>query len=251
MAKLTDSGIQAEETEKGTFTNPFDVADDTTDVVFLVEREKLHFNKTVLGMFSPVFKAMFKEKSAETIPLPGETLKDMVLFLEQLHPAHLAKPITDETLPCIIKLADEYQVETVRQKCSQYVGAQMQVKLLQNSLSDDQLLAYLWICEQHCLRDHREKLLELASKKNVTDLQRREAFKRVPPTAALHLLNTRCQKLEEALEQILCEISGVCGGEHIAFSERCRQKACRECSIQNIIDQVGGVKETISFPWLI
>ncbi|KAK7505033.1 hypothetical protein BaRGS_00003603 [Batillaria attramentaria] len=127
---------------------PFETPDDTTDVIFIVEQKKLYFNKVLLGMCSPVFKRMFtadfKEKSEKEIPLPGKKHEDMVAFLQQIHPLHCGEPITDTNISQILPLADEYDVDSIRKKCEQYIGVQVQLNAA-HKLSNDRppvLLAY-------------------------------------------------------------------------------------------------------------
>ena len=77
----------------------FRTSDNTSDIVLVVEGQKLYFNKSLLSMCSPVFSRMFagdfKEKEAEEVKLPGKTLKSMVLFFKQLHPVYAAvTPVT-------------------------------------------------------------------------------------------------------------------------------------------------------------
>ena len=78
---------------------PFETAESTTDIVFVVEGRKLHFNKAVLSMCSPVFQRMFtadfREKEAKEIPLPGKEYWNMVEFFQQIHPVYASvTPIT-------------------------------------------------------------------------------------------------------------------------------------------------------------
>ncbi|KAK7505031.1 hypothetical protein BaRGS_00003601 [Batillaria attramentaria] len=182
---------------------PFETADDTTDVVFVVEGRKLYFNKMILGMCSPVFKTMFtsnfKEKEAEEVPLPDKKYRSMVAFLEQLHPVHSSTPITDITLAQILPLADEYQVEPLRQRCEQYIRTQVEMAGLGKALTEDQLLMYFWLCEEYRLPEHREQLVELGAKKRATELTQRRFYELLPPAAKSDLMTTRAEALEAFL----------------------------------------------------
>ncbi|KAK7505026.1 hypothetical protein BaRGS_00003596 [Batillaria attramentaria] len=179
-------------------SGPFEEPDKTTDVTFVVEERKLYFNKTILMISSPVFERMFtadfKEKDAKEIPLPGKKFVDMVALLQQIHPVHCAQPITDTTLAQVLPLADEYQMEAVRKKCEQYIGTQMEIK--KTELSNDTLLFYLCMCEQHQMKLHRERLLQLGAERRESDLEKSRYFDSVPSTAMRDLLIRRCKSLE-------------------------------------------------------
>nr|KAG5712572.1 hypothetical protein BaRGS_011546 [Batillaria attramentaria] len=156
--------------EPGTVTGPFDVPDDTTDVTFLIEDKKIYFNRVVLVMASPAFKQAFsacdhKSKGEKLIPLPGKKYVDMVAFLKQIHPAHCAEPITDETLPEILLLADEYEVASVRQKCEEYINTQIRLDVCQ-PMSDYRVLFYLTVAEKHSFQMLRQQLCVEDQKKN-------------------------------------------------------------------------------------
>lgn len=89
--KLTDEARE--------LVNPFQTGDDTTDVQFTVDDKKLHFNKGVLCVCSPVFISMFtgefREKNAREIALPGKKYSDIVTFFRHMHPVFLADtPVT-------------------------------------------------------------------------------------------------------------------------------------------------------------
>ncbi|KAK7505025.1 hypothetical protein BaRGS_00003595 [Batillaria attramentaria] len=204
MDLSSDEAFTAEFADSATLqTGPFETADDTTDVAFVVEDRKLYFNKMILGMCSPVFKSMFtsdfKEKNAEKIPVPGKSYDHIVAFLEQLHPLYSSKPITDKTLEQILPLADKYQVESLRQKCEQYIGNQLELGSLKKNLTDNQLLMYLWLCEEYRLPKHRQLLLDLGTQRMATKFEESHYYKLVPPTAKSDLLIQRVKLLEKRL----------------------------------------------------
>ena len=68
------------------FTSPWE----ESDVVFLIENQKLFCNRSQLRIWSPVFKAMlsnqaFVEAKADLIPLPGKSIYEMLEFFSVLH----------------------------------------------------------------------------------------------------------------------------------------------------------------------
>ena len=74
-----------EVTEKNPFCEPWE----GTDLILFVEDEKFHVHRQILGIHSPVFKAMlnsqFKEGTAADIPLPGKKANEVLDFLKVLY----------------------------------------------------------------------------------------------------------------------------------------------------------------------
>ena len=70
------------------FTQPWDFA----DITFIIEDQKIHVNRAVLSMSSPVFRAMFTsefaEKAMTDIPLPDKTFSHFLELMQVLHPTH-------------------------------------------------------------------------------------------------------------------------------------------------------------------
>ena len=60
-----------------------------SDVILVVEDEKIHVHRVILSLNSPVFKAMFKSEFKEStnneIPLPDKKASEVVGFLKQLY----------------------------------------------------------------------------------------------------------------------------------------------------------------------
>ena len=61
-----------------------------SDVVLVVEEDRFHVHRNILGMWSEVFTTMFtaefKEKTARDVPLPGKKsshIKEMLLVIIQ------------------------------------------------------------------------------------------------------------------------------------------------------------------------
>ncbi len=92
---------------------------------FLVEDRELWIPLQVLACASDVFKNMFYGDYAETekeiIPLPGKKYEQVLEFLRCLIANPLAKEISDENLASNLKLADEYQVQSLTIKCETYL----------------------------------------------------------------------------------------------------------------------------------
>ena len=70
------------------FTKPWD----HSDVVFIVEGQKVYANKTILSMSSPVIKAMLQgplsKKEAKEMKLSKTELKPFLYLMKTVHPRH-------------------------------------------------------------------------------------------------------------------------------------------------------------------
>ncbi|KAK7502169.1 hypothetical protein BaRGS_00006533 [Batillaria attramentaria] len=123
---------------------------------------------------------------------------DAVLIVED-RKLHVHKTVLDDGLVEMLALADEYQVEHIRQKCEQYIGSKVSTPF---GLTTDQILLYLWMCEQYRLPQHREDLLDLAANETTANLYASEYYERVPATAVKDLMYKRCVKLETANSEL-------------------------------------------------
>lgn len=109
----------------------FDAADfsqpwASNDVVFIVEEQRFHVHRWILTWWSPVFDKMFSsnfaEKTKTEIALPG---KKSVEFQELMAMVYslAERPMTIENCFFLLKLADEYQMEFLLQKCEDFLVA--------------------------------------------------------------------------------------------------------------------------------
>ena len=89
------------------FSKPWELS----DVVLVVEGDKFHVHRCILGMWSEVFSTMFtsqfKEKTAEEVPLPGKKSDEIKEMLLVIYPTS-AKPIDESNNAFLLDLAKEY-----------------------------------------------------------------------------------------------------------------------------------------------
>ncbi|KAK7116046.1 hypothetical protein V1264_001800 [Littorina saxatilis] len=112
-------------------------------------------------MASPVFERMFeadfKEKGATVIPLPGKTYEEVDIFLRLLHPMHCWKPVEDDNIGVVLRMADEYEVKPLQQRC-QY---QMNTNLVTDKyMNFEKALFYLRLSDTHNIQETRSKAIE-------------------------------------------------------------------------------------------
>lgn len=96
----------------------------SSDLTFLVEERRFHVHRWVLLQSSPVFEKMFTsnflEKSKTEIALPGKKkieFQDLLLMVYSL----AERPITIANCSYLLKLADEYQIAFLLQKCEDFL----------------------------------------------------------------------------------------------------------------------------------
>ena len=69
--------------------NPFSEPWEDSDLVLVVEEKRFHVHRQMLSLHSPVFKAMlyslFKEATADEIPLPEKKANEILSFLKQMY----------------------------------------------------------------------------------------------------------------------------------------------------------------------
>lgn len=99
-----------------------------SDVVLVVEDQKFHVHRFVLALWSPVFKMMFtsefREKRLCEIPLPDKKASEIKKLLLIIYPTVSEKgweSVTNDNCYFLFKLADEYQMDTIKQRCEDFL----------------------------------------------------------------------------------------------------------------------------------
>ncbi|PFX33782.1 Kelch-like protein 22 [Stylophora pistillata] len=109
-----------EEKVKHCFSEPWE----DSDVILVVEDEMFHVHRLILSMNSPVFKttfiSAFKEPSSNEISLPGKKADKVLDFLKQLH-VEKREEITMNNVEHLFKLSDEYRVKGIFNQCVKFL----------------------------------------------------------------------------------------------------------------------------------
>ena len=110
-------------------SNPVDSLDFSrpwqfSNVVLVVEEDRFNVHRCILGMWSEVFTTMFtaqfKEKTAEEVPLPGKKSAQIKEMLLVIYPTS-AKPIDESNYAFLLDLAKEYMMTKLTEKCENYL----------------------------------------------------------------------------------------------------------------------------------
>ena len=100
--------------------------DPLTDVILEVDGKRFYTSKSLLALASPVFRCMFtsqfKEKDQAVIELPGKRQQDVYELLRFINPgvSDALEEGTDSAFR-LLPLADEYQIQTLKDKCEETI----------------------------------------------------------------------------------------------------------------------------------
>lgn len=102
------------------FSRPWDFS----DVILLVEGKRFHVHRSILAMWSPVFSRMFsadfKEKTAQVVPLPEKKSSEIKEMLLVIYPTS-SKQIDGQNCHFLLNLAEEYMMATLTAKCEEFL----------------------------------------------------------------------------------------------------------------------------------
>ena len=95
-----------------------------SDVVLVVEEDRFHVHRCILGMwsevFSKMFTAQFNQKTAEEVPPPGKKSAEIKEMLLVIYPTS-AKLIGESNYAFLLDLAKEYMMTEITKKCEIYL----------------------------------------------------------------------------------------------------------------------------------
>ena len=169
-----------------------------SDVVLVVEEERLHVHRAVLSMASPVFEKMFtsecQEKGNNEIPLPGKSsteVKELLLFI---YPSTSEKQITKENCYFLVKLAHEYQMDAIVQKCEDMLVEKLKTK------PKDGALAELIFAQTYELEKLRQASAEHAHYFKLEELKSNEMYDQIQPENLREIVEGIIIRLQRELE---------------------------------------------------
>ncbi|XP_067667771.1 BTB and MATH domain-containing protein 38-like [Haliotis asinina] len=223
---------------------PFSEPSLTSDVALVVEGKKLHVNKTVLSLASPVFERMFfgefKEKTLSEVPLPGKTYADMTELLRCIYPS-MYNPITDNNIEVLLELAEEYDITSLKERCRTFVTTYL--KLNVKTLPKARLVHFMNMADKCGFDDVLEECLRQAvyvEYSDVSGLQHMEGFKDLNDKTALEFFKRRLVLVEGLVRPMLESCMTASGNlqedfktiidrKCNEFSHRHARHECREC----------------------
>ena len=156
-----------------------------SDVVLVVEEDRFHVHRCILGMWSEVFTTMFtsqfKEKTAEEIPLPGKKSAEIKEMLLVIYPTS-AKPIYESNYAFLLDLAKEYMMAKLTEKCETYLMDRLFSAYRSLGLSltrKDYCLELLEIAQHHGLTRLQTACIEKAKEMKFKDLKNHNMYEKI------------------------------------------------------------------------
>ena len=102
----------------------------------------------------------------------------------------------------LLKLADEYDVIHIKRKCQHFIGSQLQF-----TLTIDQVLKYLWLCQLYQLNEQRDNVLALAADHPLEPLRACQYYSLLESSSRADLMEMRCRLLEDEKDPKKCLLS--------------------------------------------
>ena len=154
-----------------------------SDVVLVVEEDRFHVHRCILGMWSEVFTTMFtsqfKEKTAKEIPLPGKKSAEIKEMLLVIYPTS-AKPISESSCTFLLDLAKEYMMAKLTEKCDTYLMDRLLSTYRGFSIiRKDYCLELLEIAQNHGLTRLQTACIEKAKEMKFKDLKNHKMYEKI------------------------------------------------------------------------
>ena len=184
------------------FTQPWKFS----DVVLVVEGEKLHVHRAVLALCSPVFETMltseFQEKEKKEISLPGKKANEVKELLQVIYPTVERKPpdeIKEENCHYLLSLAHEYQMAAISQRCEDFI-----VKIMKESFSakkDPDIIAELVFAQKYHLKKLKQASIELAQSLTLPELKKQKGCNEIDPKNLQEIMERMITRLQSQLSE--------------------------------------------------
>ncbi|XP_046365132.2 BTB and MATH domain-containing protein 38-like [Haliotis rufescens] len=206
----TAAGVSKEEkpATPGLDDSMFSTPSALTDVALVVDGKKLHVSKALLCLASPAFLKMFEGdfKDKTEVPIADKKYADFVEFLLCVHPS-TCKPVQRETLDVVLPLADEYEVESLKQRCEQFVLTRFLLKdEQQNNPANEELVHFTYLADKYKLKTLLDKCvvrLKCRTYDGGHGVKRLPEFQRLSPDAKVWVMSERLRLMEKPVAEIL------------------------------------------------
>ena len=182
------------------FSQPWEFS----DTVLVVEGSKFHTHRSVLGMWSPVFSTMFtaqfKEKTAEEIPLPGKKATEIKEMLLVIYPTS-ASEIDGKNFVILLNLAKEYMMTKLTQKCERFLLRKLEepTEPYWRPVSGFHCLELLDIAQSYELKKLEKACVEKAKLMRFDELKRHKMFNKISALNYRIIAEGTIEKLEREL----------------------------------------------------
>jgi hypothetical protein len=107
----------------------------------------------------------------------------------------------DGNLLSLLALSREYQVESVRSRCLQYIVTETDARAVRK-LTPDRLMLFLHACDEYGLKQPLKTLQELAFAVQASEFKICQNYNLRTSPSFVHIVTQRCQALENILAQV-------------------------------------------------
>ena len=187
-----------------------------------MEEEGLQVHKAVLAMWLPVFDKMFtsefQEKDKNEIPLPRKTSSEVKELLLMIYPSTAEKQITEENCYFLVKLAQEYQMDAIVQRCEDFMAEKLKSK------PNDGIIADLVFAQTYKLEKLRKASVEQAHNLSLEELKHSEMYDQI-----------QTENLKEIMEETITRLQ-----RELSNCQRTSQQG-RE-KLNSVTEKIGDVK---------
>lgn len=153
-----------------------------SDIVLVVEDQKFHVHRSTLSIWSPVFEtmftSMFKEKNMYEIPLPGKKASEIKELLLIIYPTVSKtgwKSVTNENYHFLTELADEYQMDAIKQRCEDFLVEKT------SRMYGNTFLTHLTFAQTHKLEKLIKAIIDQATRLRMADFKSHEMYGKMDP----------------------------------------------------------------------
>ena len=178
-----------------------------SDVILVVEGKKFHVHRTTLAMWSPVFEKMFtsefKEKTVCEIPLPGKKaseIRELLLLIYPNKSGKAWKTVTNENCFFLAKLAHEYHMDDILQRCEDVL-----VSLVANRLGNS-FLCVLTFAQTYRLKKLLQTIINKARQLSLNDFKSHEMYGQIDPHRYKQIVEGIIERLEGTVRNMQSQI---------------------------------------------
>lgn len=174
-----------------------------SDVVLVVEEERIHVHRAVLSISSPVFEKMFtsefREKDNIEVPLPGKLSAEVKELLLMIYPSASDKQITEETCLFILKLAHEYQMDAIVKRCEDFLVEQLKSK------PKGAIVSELVFAQIYKLEKLRKASIEEAYNIGLEQLKENDMYDQIESENLKEIMEGVITRLQKQLEEYVAQ----------------------------------------------
>ena len=212
-----------------------------SDVVLVVEEEKIHVHRSMLALWSPVFAKMFtaqfKEQTADEIPLPEKKASEIKEMLQVIYPT-IGKEVHEGNYLFLLNLAKEYMMTKLTKKCEIFL-----VGKLQNS----HCLEYLDVAQAYELKELEEACIKKAKSESFGVLKRHRVYVEINYSNYRALAEAKLTEMENTLANMKNENERLSGQVELLNDQGDDARRDFENLLSNIAFNMGftDISETI------